>query len=166
MFINPHVSLNLPGFLLIFLTNNSSKNSLFVQEGEGFGVANVVAISSLVLLLHPVRIRSPERKNTVSFMPISLLALGDSSTEVVQIPTVRKLAMKGLFRPNGKGRAARALLEPICGGTRGSKYQGITFNYYAVRVHRIDEITLISNTEILLFIAVDESCRRNCLQSI
>jgi hypothetical protein len=41
--------------------------------------------------------------------------------------TLRGNAMGGLFKPNGRGRGARALLEPRCGGTEGTEYQHISF---------------------------------------
>ena len=35
--------------------------------------------------------------------------------------------MGGLVQPNGRGRGARALLEPRCGGTEGTEYLHICF---------------------------------------
>ena len=35
--------------------------------------------------------------------------------------------MGGLVQPNGRGRGARALLEPRCGGTEGTEYRHIRF---------------------------------------
>ena len=35
--------------------------------------------------------------------------------------------MGGLLKANGRGRGARALLEPRCGGTEGTEYRHISF---------------------------------------
>ena len=46
---------------------------------------------------------------------------------VSQEVTGQKISNGGLFKPNGRGRGARALLEPRCGGTEGTEYLHISF---------------------------------------
>ena len=67
--------------------------------------------------------------------------------------------MGGLSQPNGRGRGARALLEPRCGGTEGTEYLHISFKssagyvliVYAFMYALLNEYLLCSEVNVIIY---------------
>ena len=67
--------------------------------------------------------------------------------------------MGGLLEPNGRGRGARALLEPRCGGTERTEYRHIRFKssadfkliVYAFVYALLNEYLLYSQVNVIIY---------------